>query len=247
MGLIRETLDRLLPSGKAFEFVVGGNGDAIHEAVATRIEDARDACHDAEDATDPERCDVADLVRHEEMFFLQPVSSLTNDERRARVVAAWKDWGNCSPADLQIALQAMGFPLYIHEWWTHISPPAVEDVEDYFPPAGNGILIRNGLTTIAPGELSQCGMDTAQCGLESASCLYHDSLWTFAEVVTLAQCAVPQPEDPTAVYYPHLLLLCGETLGTFVDIPAERRKELESYLLKRRPLRQWIGLLVNYV
>jgi hypothetical protein len=245
MVVALDSLRKLFPSGDAWKWLQGGSMEKILEGVGEFLQDAADDAKAEADQCNP--LQTTDFERHEQALFLHPSPGLTTDERRARIVSAWKDWGNISPADLQLFLQAQGFPLYVWEWWTFVSPPAVSGPEALFEPTGNGYVLRNGLTTQAPLELSQCGMNTAQCGLESASCLYHDSLATFREVVLLSDCAEPQPENPAAVYYPGLFILCGSTFGDFVDIPAERQLELEDLILKRRRCSQKVGLLVNYV
>lgn len=241
-----DALRRLLPSGWAFQFVPDGDADKILQGIGEEIE--KTLADAVAQAADGFPATTTDLEIHERAFFQRVSEGLSEADRRAKIVAAWQDWGGGSPAELQVQLQAHGFPLYVWEWWTFISPPATSGPEAFFEPIGTGYVLRNGITTQAALELSQCGMDTAQCGLESASCLYHDTLGTFREYVQISEAAVAQPLGPPGeVYYPRLFILCGETFGDFVDIPAERREELEDLILKRRPVSRWAGILVNYV
>ena len=49
-----------------------------------------------------------------------------------------------------------------------------------------------------------------------------------------------------AIEWRHMMYIGGATFPDVVTLPAARRKEFETLLLKIRPLNLWIGVLVHY-
>jgi len=90
------------------------------------------------DAYFADRTELLDLWINE--FGLSLSTTLTEEQRRDRLVARWAETGGQSPRYIQNAIQNAGFDIYVHEWW--------------FP----------GYTILCGEPEAACGEPLAQCG-----------------------------------------------------------------------------------
>jgi len=122
-------------------------------------------------------------------YGLLPVPSLTEQQQRDRLAAAWAEYGGQSPQYIQDKLQQAGFDVYVHEWWLpgysilcgeplaqcgeplaqcgqfgvdiHFTTPTVKNPLDYLRQT---YLAKGGVLIQCGGLLAQCGEPLAQCG-----------------------------------------------------------------------------------
>lgn len=154
--------------------------------------------------------------------------------KRLALAAAWAATGGQSPAYLQGVVQAAGFDLYIHEWWS-----AIVD--------GDAVVRDPRSHTSQPliGTV-QCGEPLAQCGEPTALCnafLQNNPGYLVNEGLN-RRAPPPVPNDP--LMWRHFLYWGGETFGSNATVPLTRRRELEELLLKLCPAEKWLVLMVDY-
>ena len=215
------------------------------------------------------------LERYLDQFGLDDSSSLTNQEKRDRLDAAWKATGSLAPRYLQDTLQGLGFGVYVHEFWVPGSEPSVgvnacatvRNPALYLTSEGNPTS-----SFVQCGELAaQCGELEAQCGNTISAkgyLLVNKVVKTTLQYTVLcgevgaqcgevgAQCGestgvlerpitYPLPNDSDK--WPFFVYIGAETFPTLATLPSARRDEFERTLLKYCPTHLWIGVLVNYV
>lgn len=226
-----DTFKHLLPRARAWSLIVDKKLRSFFEGLTRGPEDARAFVDDVHDDLYPALTRA--LPEWEEEFGLP--TAITEEARRANIDAAWKATGGQSPRYLQDIVQAAGFPLFVHEWYSSGPPFVQRDPHDY---------------TVDPliGTV-QCGEPLAQCGEPLALC--NNFLANFPRYyVNLDLTRRPPPpippDGPTKPW--HFFLYFGaETLGPLVVIPSVRRAELEELLLRICPAQQWIVLTVAWV
>lgn len=157
----------------------------------------------------------------------------TEAERRAAIDAAWKAQGGQDPRYLQDIVQAAGFDVYIHEWWSSGPGPYVpRDPRLY--------------TEVATFGSVQCGEPAAVCGEPSAQCngiLANDVGYL---VNTNFTPTAPPPVPDDSAFWPYFLYWGGAVFPAKASVPAERRQEFERLILKLCPVQQWLVTLVDY-
>jgi len=201
-------------------------------------------------------------------------TSLTEAERRARLDAAWKALGGQDPRYIQDTLQANGFNVFVHEWWTPGTEPAV-GVKQCVTPRNPLLYLRR--QNVGQIFIVECGEAVAECGEVAAEAgnsieplgypLVNRIRLTESDEVTLcgealAQCGEPEaacgnfltfretflvyaiPLDATK--WPYFLYIGGQTFGGMAQVQSSRRDEFETLCLKICPLQQWLGILVEY-
>ncbi len=188
----------------------------------------------------------------EETFGLIYNKTLTEQERRDALAAAWAQTGGQSPSYIQNQLQAAGFDVYIHDWWATISPVTPNN-----PFAAGGayplVNLYVGNNTIfdppecidpsTPGVLAT---DVPECTNEADMGISSGDVFECQPLGVIA--GGPKtynfPTDPDK--WPYIIYIAGATFGTPANIPAERRLEFESLCLKICPAHLWLGITVNY-
>lgn len=229
MKLLR-TLSHLLPRARAFRLLVGKQLRQLVEGLAEEPDAIRGFHDDVYDDLFP--ATTRELERWETQFALQVAD--TEADRRQNLAAAWQAQGGQSPKYLQDVVQAAGFDLYVHEWWSSGPDPYVaRDPRNYTEDPLIGTV--------------QCGEPLAQCGETSALCNNFLANYTFYLVndTLLPIAPPPVPSDP--VYWPYFLYFGGATFGDPATVPLSRRDELEQLLLRICPAQQWIVLIVTFV
>jgi hypothetical protein len=163
---------------------------------------------------------------------------LPDDERRQRLLGAWRARGGQDPTYIQKTLQDAGFDVYVHEFWEtpRTSPPTVRDPNQYIidtglptwvTPCGEGVFNTNLL----------CGEALPICGDRSGTQVGY----------LLVNKPGPDyiiPADPSK--YPYFLYIGGETFPNTAQVSSSRRTEFETLCLKICPTQQWLGILVEY-
>lgn len=227
---LADTLRLLLPRARAWRAAFGsrvrayldglaGEGDAVRTFADEVLEDIYPA-----------------TTRYPELWERQFGLPSTGSDavRRARIAAEWAATGGQSPDYLQGVVQAAGFDLWIHDWWSSGPGPYVaRDPRDY---------------TIVPlvGTI-QCGEALAQCGEPIALCnafLANDPGY-LVNLALNSAAPPPVPADPDT--WPFFIYWGGETFGTNAEILSSRRAELERLLLKLCPAHCWIVVMADYV
>tara|TARA_R100000808_G_C2154687_1_gene165859 strand:+ start:3483 stop:4376 length:894 start_codon:yes stop_codon:yes gene_type:complete len=205
-----------------------------------------------------------------------PAGDLTEQERRDRLDATWKALGGQDPRYIQDTLQAAGFDVYIHEWWTPGTEPVTGVKSCAIPRNPNNYLVEGGQAYIvACGEdVAQCGEPLAQCGerLDYSTGYPLVNKVSFTELQLIPLCgeieaAAGEPRaqcgDFDEVFFkqkeyiipgpedsdkwPYFVYFGAETFPDKATIPVTRKEEFEDLLLKICPLQLWIGVLVDFV
>ncbi len=225
-----DTFKQLLPSGKAWRLTIDRQLRQFFEGLSVEPGDAQDYQDGVWNDYRPQP--TSKLSEWEDQFGLIS-TGLTEQERRDRLAATWKAQGGQSPRYLQDTVQNAGFPLYIHEWWwPGITPPIVRDPRSWISVDGTGFRV---VTRLGEPE-TILGEPSARLGTsEPLGDLIEDNL---REPVVI-------PSDPDT--WPYFLYFGGQVFGESVQIPIERRQELDTLLLKLCPAQQWVGIFVEYV
>ncbi len=171
-----------------------------------------------------------ELDEWEKQFGLIPAAA--GADRIANVEAAWQSTGGQSPRYLQDIVQAAGFDVFIHPWWSSTNPFVVKDPRTHTNEPLLGTV--------------QCGESLALCGESSAlanSILANEPGYIVNLNLTLT--APPGiPSDPAT--WPFFLYWGGETFPTRASVPANRRGEFERLILQLCPAQQWLVTLIDY-
>lgn len=231
----------LLPKSRAWDPSGGKLLTRFFEALAPLGEDTRKFIDETYLELWPST--TTDLDAWEEQHGITKVTA-SDETRRTKIAAAWRNVGGQSPAYIESVLRSNGFDVHVHEWWE--DTPAVGYDEAAIP--------RNPLSVLSPeylgvvpgvdcGEdLAQCGEDWALCGNTAAGLVGYPLVNKFEYNSDLVGYTVPT--DPK--YWPYFMYVGGPFFGDVATVPAARRFEFEELLLKIRPAQQWIGVIVRY-
>jgi hypothetical protein len=133
---------------------------------------------------------------------------------------------------VQGVLQAAGFDVYVHDWWSSALPYVARDPRDYTSSALIGTV--------------QCGEPSAQCGEPQALCnafLQNEPNYIVNQTLSRRP-PPPIPEEPE--HWRRFMYVGAETFPALATVPEARRREFEELLLKMRPLDLWIVLLIEF-
>ena len=210
-----------------------------------------------------------------EQQFGLPLVELTDEERRDRLLAAWRALGGQSPRYIQDTLHAHGFIVYIHEWWQPDTTPqtgirtcaTARDPRLYI--RSQSSLFRYIVECDEPGI--ECGEPIAQSGnsIEPQGFpLVNKISFTEPDFYGLAgkkyaeageitmDCGdfgefIERSMDYTVPddmdKWPYFLWFGGEVFGELADVPAARRNEFEALCFQLCPTQNWLGMLINYI
>jgi hypothetical protein len=222
---------------------------------------------DVKAATDDVYLDVfpqttRELDQWEEQFGLTQVP-LTEQERRDRLDAAWKQQGGQSPRYIQDTLQANGFNVFIHQWWVPgtempvntpgcVTPRVPSETIGFFgaqcgePSAQCGEPSAQCGNSLLARYFNECGEQTAQCGEEGAQCGAFAARVGYM-LVNKSPNFNPSFAPPTEVdKQAYILYIGGINYTDVAEIPATRKDEFETLCLKICPTQQWLGIIVRY-
>lgn len=266
-----KTLQHLLPDGRAFSTTVQKSLRSFIKGVSESGSDAKTSLDNVYDEISPATTNSLDEWNDQ---FGLPRASLTTEQMRSRLSAAWKAQGGQDPEYIQSTLRAAGFDVYVHEWWEPGTEPAL-GVHGAATPRNPFLYLRedsgNQYTILSLGdELAMCGESFAQCGNSTTPIGYplvNKVYYSIPDVIiqlgeTYAFCGEPDALMNNALTYTqavmkytiptdqdtwhHFLYIGGETFGDVATVPSARRDEFEALCLKICPLQLWIGLIVTY-
>lgn len=175
------------------------------------------------------------LADWEAQFGLPPAAN--EDARRLQLAAAWSATGGQSPHYLQSVVQAAGFPLYVHEWWSSGPPYVARDPRNYTDQPLIGDSQCSALTS-----QPQCSALASQP--QCSAFLANEPGYLVNRDLT-RRAPPPVPADPSK--WRHFMYLGAATFPNRVSVPSARRAELERLVLKLRPSQLWVVMLVDYV
>ena len=221
-------LGHLLPSGRAWKLAAEKLLTRLIDGLAGGPEDARVFIDEVFEDLWPDT--TRELPVWELQFGLPGTG--TELERRSRLTAAWRATGGQSPRYLQDVLQAAGFDVYLHEWWSSGPPWVARDPRSYTDQPLIGT--------------TQHGEPLAQCGEPSAT---HNAFLAndpgyLVNLDLTRRAPAPVPEDPDT--WPYFLYVGGETFPDRAEVLASRRAEFEELLLRLFPAQQWLVTRVTY-
>lgn len=185
-----------------------------------------------------------ELDKWEQQFGLDK-GYLTEEKRRERLAAAWKDVGGQSPAYIQSVLRNNGFDVYVHEWFDPVDRAAVGQKHEITP--------RNPLLYMAPEYINtlpgvDCGEARAECGEDFAHAGNYEVLLGYPLVNKFVYDAdiigYTMTENPQ--YWYHIFYICGPNFGDLAVVDATRRAEFEALILRIKPAQYWAGVIVRF-
>jgi hypothetical protein len=208
------------------------------------------------------------LSEWETQFGIVNPASLEADRRDA-LQASWARGGGMGSDTLQDTLQAAGFPLFVHDAWYFTPAKAIRNPNLYLVDSDTSIVY----TAECGVPLAQCGELTAQCGDTSTPTgvlLVNKIVRRFLDYTASVSCGEVAaecgevaasmgdntgftsglkpyfiPSDPNL--WPYFWYAGAEVFGDSVQIPTDRKEELETLVLKIGPTHLWAGLMVDYV
>ncbi len=264
----------LLPNAKAWRITIDKKLRQFFEGLSGIGEDVKTFVDNVWSDIFPQT--TRELSAWEDQFALQNNTSLTEQQRRDRLDAAWKALGGQDPRYIQDTLQANGFDVYLHSWWVEGTQPG--------PGVKQCVTPRNPLLVLRPSQDQTefqvtCGNPAATCGNPAATCgstleplgypLVNkiNVLSTVPKFIVtcgnpVATCGNPAatcgnytalqeiPKNyiiPTdPAKWPYFLYIGGSVFGTLATVDALRKDEFETLCLKICPAQQWLGILVKY-
>lgn len=263
----------ILPRARAWRITFDKILRQFFEGLAAAlITDTKENFDNIYSGLDPQQTN--DMFKWEAQFGLNENSALTEQQRRDRLDAAWKETGGQSPGYIQDTLRNAGFDVYVHEWWVPGSEPGVGVKSCVTPINPNRWLRQSQLITIftvtAGNPTVTCGNPEATCGASIEPYGYplvNKINETVPEYFVTcgnpaATCGNPEatcgnystfkeieknytlPLDPDKWAY--FLYIGGETFGDLASIDLLRKDEFENLCLKVGPLQLWLGMLVKY-
>jgi hypothetical protein len=163
---------------------------------------------------------------------------------RLLLAAEWRATGGQSPSYIQGVLQAAGFDVYVHEWWSSGPPYVARDPRDYTdqPLIGSWQCTGYDGGALPLPTQPQCSAFASQpqCNRWLANETHY-----LVNLDLTRRAPPPVPDDPDT--WPYFMYVGGETFGANADVDITRRSEFERLLLKLRPTHNWIVTLVDYV
>ena len=159
----------------------------------------------------------------------------TETQRRLSLAAEWQATGGQSPRYLQDVVQAAGFAVYFHSWW---SGTAVRDPHNYTDSAEIGSAQCWGTQDTTQDQCTALTDNPPRCD----AFLQNDVHYLVNESLNM----LPPPPLPTdSEKYPFFIYWCGETFPNNAVVPDDRLLELKRLLLKICPAHLWLVLLTE--
>lgn len=233
----RRLIDALLPDGALWAPEEGRELDDLLDGIAQCIEPVREDLLDLAYVRDPLRTPMLPDLERE--FGMLPTSAMSEESRRSRLAGVKSSRsGDGSIGHLQAALIAAGFSVKVYA-----NSPAVD-------PA---LFVYYAPSTVCGNTAARVG--AASVGGQRGGILVNsgeDSVAAFGVIPPPGQYAVPT--DPG--YWPLFFFVGGEVtydgdwrIASIEDapVPAERRAELITLILRCKPLHSWAAMRVQYV
>ena len=225
----------LLPSGKAWSLVADKTIRKFFIGLSGTFSDARDYVDDVWADMHPDT--TSELAEWENQFGLPRAA--TDTDRRANIKAAWAATGGQSPSYMQGVLQAAGFDVYVHDWWSSGPAPYVaRDPRSYttIPTVGDD------LCSALPSQ-PQCTGDLTAAQPQCSGLLANNPRYLVNDTLN----RLPPPLIPgDSSTWPYFLYIGTETFGGDAVVDEDRRTEFEALALKLSPNHVWIVLMIDY-
>jgi hypothetical protein len=155
-------------------------------------------------------------------------------QRRLSLAAEWQATGGQSPRYLEDIVQAAGFEVWYHGWW---SGAAVRDPTSYTDSAQIGTEQCWGTQD---STQDQCADSDSDSPPRCDAFLVNDVKYMVNLHLNM-EAPPPLPTDTDR--YRYFIYWCGETFGDDAVVPNERLLELRRLLLRICPAHLWIILL----
>lgn len=263
----------LLPRGKAWRLTVDRTLRKFFAGLSGVGADAKTAIDAKYDDISPQK--TTQLAAWEDQFAL-PASSLTDQERRDRLDAAWKALGAQDPRYIQTTLRDAGFDVYVHEWWQPIGGrPAGGSINgDVTPVARDPFQYLNDGSVGAPWVTVDGRAEAMDGGAEAMDGSTSAPIgYPLVNKITVASNNAVSDGGPAmqdgglaasdgAIYttyadkqytmpagagtYPYYMYIGAQIFPQQASVPAARRHEFEALCLKICPTELWLGILVTY-
>lgn len=229
-----DTIKALLPNAAAWRIVTDKPLRRFFRGLSGAPDDAREFADEVLLDAFPDT--TRQLTEWERQFGIRANGNTA--ERRQAVDVAWKASGGQSPRYIQDLLQAAGFDLYVHEWWSSGPDPWVaRDPRDYTTQPITGVF--------------QCfdGPGAPECfdgpGAPYCNAFLANDPGYLVNLDLTKRAPPPVPADSSK--WPYFLYIGAETFPNRAEVPDWRRSELEALVLKLKPAQQWVVMLVDYV
>lgn len=235
MTVFFRQLQHLLPDARAWRVVKEKTLKKFLEGLAQKPADVRSFADSVHAELFPET--TTHLAEWESQFGM--FAAATDADRRTNLAAEWAATGGQSPRYIEDTLQAAGFDVYVHEWWSSgPSPYVARDPRLY--------------TTQPLIGTFQCSAHSNQPECQTAgtyrqpqcdALLANDPGYLLNETLT-REAPPPVPDDPAT--WPYFLYFGGATFGDLAYVPNARRMEFLRLVLKLVPTQNWKVIVVDY-
>lgn len=262
MSLLRAVIDALLPEGQIWAVEDGADLDALFDGLADSLDADYEYLADLARLRNPLLTPILDDLENE--YGLSPNASLTEETRRARLLAAKTARSSDGTLEfLQDTLQLAGFNVTVYANYPPVNPALFVT----FDPSvifGNEDALFNGTGALfggARGYLLVNGPVYENQQLVEYESPADPGYWplvffiggaatrTDEYVVSAAICgnasaicgttaAVASPPEPNSGAITQI-----ET----VEIPISRKEEFNRLIVKFKPMFSWAGVVVNFV
>jgi hypothetical protein len=180
------------------------------------------------------------LEEWEKQFGLTPSATASEASRRLALAAEWQATGGQSAGYIQGVLQAAGFNVYVHEWWSSGPPYVARDPRIYTTVPRIGTNRCQSLPTTVSKPRCSAFASQSRCN----AFLANDPHYLVNKDLTRRP-PPPVPDDPMKWRY--FMYVAAASFPTPATVDVARRDEFERLILKLRPAHLWIVTLVNYV
>jgi hypothetical protein len=196
-----------------------------------------------------------ELAEWERQFGIEDYGDIAT--RQLALAGEWAATGGQSPAYIKSVLDAAGFTnIYVHEWWSSLSPVTARDPRDYTDIPTVGTYQCTGYTSGPPFAAGDALPDQPQCspyGADEFGTAYNQPQCNrflandprYLVNKTLRDVAPPPiPEDPDT--WPYFLYFGAETFGDDATLNESQRARFERLILKLSPQQQWLVTMITY-
>lgn len=188
-------------------------------------------------------------------------ANLTEQQRRDRLTAAWRQQGGQSPRYIEDQLRAAGFDVYVHEWWELpvVGSPTPRNpfttLISSFSQAGEPLMEAGEPEALAGNFDVNAGfvlvnkvynlvIQFVGCGNEQMNSGYPGAVCGRKGGSQLVQKVYIVPDNPLS--WRHFIYIGAETFPDFAIVDTARRNEFETLCLKLKPAEKWLGMLITY-
>jgi hypothetical protein len=246
MSLHFRAFEHLVPRGLAFRLApVGKALRKLFEGLVPSFERERDFADDVYLDLFPST--TRELAEWEAQYGLEPAATDNEATRRAALAAEWAATGGQSPAYIEGVLQAAGFDVYVHEWWSSGPPYVARNPHDYT----EAPLIGDYQCTDDaddPPLCSELGDDFNGDAYDQPQCsdvLANDPHYIVnLDLSRRAPPPIPLTNDEGLWHF--FLYVGGETFPDLAVVPVERKASFERLIQKLKPAQQWVVTLITY-